>query len=121
MVGDQWSTIVTFKRSTEVIIVLRENIQGCFYLLNIQREYKIPAIIVGLIFFAVLVKAFTIKPKNKTDQSEDQIKKIPSDDSETTSDTMIMLDESLKHVWLWFFILVRPMTVKSLTMDGQGK
>ena len=27
---------------------------------------------------------------------DDQIKKIPSDDSETTSDTMIMLDESLK-------------------------
>ena len=88
---------MTFKRSTEVILVLRKNIQGCLYLLNIQREYKIPAIIVGLIFFAVLVKAFTIKPNNKTDQSEG-IKKIPSDESETTSDTMIMLDESLKHV-----------------------
>ena len=84
------------QRSIEVIIILRKSVQGPSYLLNIQKEYRIPAIIVGLIFFAILVKAFTIKPKNKTDQMDDQIKKIPSDDSETTSDTMIMLDESLK-------------------------
>ena len=84
------------QRSIEVIIILRKSVQGPSYLLNIQKEYRIPAIIVGLIFFAILVKAFTIKPNNKTDQMDDQIKKIPSDDSETTSDTMIMLDESLK-------------------------
>ena len=65
--------------------------------LYIKRQYKIPAIIVGLIFLGVLVKAFTIKPTNKTTQSEkNPILAIDQSESDSGATSDSTLDVSFK-------------------------